>query len=76
MKKKKLKKEIAELRGENQALRERIEKLENLSRITMMVGSVPDLSEEEKYRGIVRRYKEQKELNPTNLNQILQDPGM
>ena len=34
MKKKKLKKEIAELRSENQALRERIEKLENLSRIT------------------------------------------
>ena len=68
MKKKKLKKELAELRSENQALRERIEKLENLSRITTIVGSVPDSSEKEKYREIVRHYKEHEALNSTKLD--------
>lgn len=72
MKKKKLKKEIAELRSENQALRERIEKLENLSRITVMECSDSEPEHWEKVcTSAVTWYKDYKMKNPTNLDQIL-----
>lgn len=76
MKKKRLKKGIAELRSENQALRKRIEKLEKLSQVTAVECSTPKLSDEEKYRGIARHCKECNGLNPKNLDGAFQGLDM